>query len=669
MKRILMLLALAGSLGSSLSVAAPVWDSTGNGLLKGDYNFREVVYVSDGTGAMLQEIAYFGTITFDGLGSYTLSGNNTLMNTGSTIVIPAVGTYSVAANGYGFLSNPVRAGVSVHFLASNGILLGSSTENSGSSGSFANDLFIASAATPSFGIASFNGTYTIAGYLPANLKGVANPQDVSYQLNPDGAGHLGTVNFQSYSAVGQNTQLSQAVSGVSYTFIGGVASVALPANGYTNLPGGETLYLSADTNFVFGGSPNGFDIFVGVRNTANSALSTGLYYEAGIDEDVSEFYGGETTQLDSYYGTFNLTGSAVVGHERLLYAGSAPENFGYALYPRVEIVSSFQPVLNPGSYPGAANVGQLDSSAVMNYQIGAGGIRIGVGIGPWLGIEAAIPAAKLNPSGLAFLDPSGIVNTASSAPFTSGISPGEFITLYNGVGLSNTSGCWTAGPPFPTTLSGVQVLINGVAAPIYCVGPQITAIVPFGVSANPIASIQVLNGGVSSNVVTAYVYKTTPGVFTAPAGGVGLAAAQHGDYSLITPSHPAMPGETIVVYLSGLGSVFPVNGVAAVDGGATGPNGDTTVANIGVDVAGFGSTSIYYAGLTPSTAGLYQINFTVPESAPAGNDALAVVGPNSFSTQALLPVGGGPGAHLERRSIRRYLPRLSPSPQTGTISH
>ncbi len=641
MKFILMLFA-----ASTLFAAGPAWDSSGNGLLNGTYNFRHVQHTSDGSGNIVSEIAYSGTINFSGTGTYTLSGSNTFASTSGPLGIPSSGTYSVAASGYGFLSDPLVAGASVYFLVANHILLGSATENPGANESYNNDLFVAAPATSTFTNASFTGAYTIAGFIPGN--------DVTYQLNPDGAGNLGTVNKSGYNESGTYTQ---SVPGATYTFSNGVAlmtiGVNVVGNGVPVSYGQESLYMSPDTNFVFGGSPNGFDFFVGVRNAASStSLTNGLYYEVGLDEDASQYASDQTANIDTYYGVFNAFSGTTLGHERLLYAGSSAEGVAYTTtYPT-------------GSYTGTANVGQLDPSATVQYTIGAGGIRIGFGIGPWLGIEVAIPAAAPTPSGSTFIDPTGIVNTASSAPFTAGVSPGEFITLYNGVGLSNSTQCWTAGPPFPTTLGGVQVLIDNIAAPIYCVGPQITIIVPYEVSASPIASIQVTNNGTNSNIATAFVNTTTPGVFTVPAGGLGAAAAQHGNYSLITTANPAQPGEEIVVYLSGLGRVFPVNGVSAIDGGAAGPNGDTVVANIEVDVAGFGSTSIPYAGVTPGTAGLYQINFVVPTSAPPGNDALAIVGPGSYSSQALLPVGAGSAGHstLPAASAtsnqRKVLPRL-----------
>jgi uncharacterized protein (TIGR03437 family) len=162
------------------------------------------------------------------------------------------------------------------------------------------------------------------------------------------------------------------------------------------------------------------------------------------------------------------------------------------------------------------------------------------------------------------------------------------------------------------------------------------------VNAYPIASIQVVNNGASSNVVTVYVRPTSPGVLTVPPGGLGFAAAEHANYSLITPANPALPGETIAVYLVGLGSVYPPYS----DGAATPGIGSIVINNIEVDVGGFGSTNIPYAGLTPADA-------------PAGNDPIAIVGPGSYSSEALLPVGASAVAlQTPARAVRKRLPRL-----------
>ena len=653
--KVALLLALASS---SIFAAGPVWDSSGNGQLNGTYNFRQVLYVSDGSGNFSRQIAYFGTIGFDGTGTYTLSAANTQLNTGNLTSIQPTGTYSVSASGFGFLSNPLIPGAQVQFLVSNHILIGSSTENGGAKGLFDNDLFVATPATPSLANANFNGAYTLSSFAPG--------RDVSFVLNPDGAGHLGTVTNSGYDVNGGTFSGSSA--NATYGVSGGVIVIN---NGGTFSAGGfivsyeiENLYMCPDGNFLFGGSPDGYDIVVGVRN-ANGAgtLTAGLYNEIGLDEYGTELSEDRSSSIDTYYGAFNVfpgdgaSVSDVIGHERVLTAGLSAQNYTYSVLPAPPAPGLSFSFLGPDV-----------------YTIGAGGVRIGFGIGPYLGIEVALPAPTIQiyQDPTIYLFPNGIVDTASSAPYTAGISPGEFITIYNGINLAAGSQCWTAGPPFPTNFGAVRVLIDNIEAPIYCAGSQITVIVPYEVSASPIASIQVIRAGSgSSNVVTTYVYPTTPGVFTVPAGGIGYAAAQHGDYSLITPANPAQPGETIVVYLSGLGSVLPVNGIAAVDGAAAAPNGDPIVGNIAVNVGGYNSTSIPYAGLTPGTAGLYQINFRVPASVPVGNDVLAIVGAGSYSAQALLPVGGGspqsfhPAALIEGATPQRraVLPRLRLGPQ------
>ncbi len=111
-----------------LLATGPAWDSSGNVLLNGAYNFRQVQYTSDGSGNIFRQIAYFGTITFSGTGTYSLSGSNTLVSTGGAPGIPMSGTYSVSASGYGFLSDPLVAGASVYFLVSNHILIGSARQ-------------------------------------------------------------------------------------------------------------------------------------------------------------------------------------------------------------------------------------------------------------------------------------------------------------------------------------------------------------------------------------------------------------------------------------------------------------------------------------------------------------------------------------------------------------
>ncbi len=176
--------------------------------------------------------------------------------------------------------------------------------------------------------------------------------------------------------------------------------------------------MSPDTNFIFGGSPTGNDIChrqvqqYRQRSTGQPAAST---MRSAWMKTPQQYRATGTARIASYYGVFNalpiinnpLTGAAygaTIGHERLLYAGSPPEGVTYTTtYPA-------------GSYNGPANVRPLNPSATTQYTVGANGIRLGLGIGPWLGIEVAlpVPAPPQTLSGSVYIDPTGIVNTASS---------------------------------------------------------------------------------------------------------------------------------------------------------------------------------------------------------------------------------------------------------------
>jgi len=276
---------------------------------------------------------------------------------------------------------------------------------------------------------------------------------------------------------------------------------------------------------------------------------------------------------------------------------------------------------------------------------------IGLGIGPYLGINVAMPAPSLSGSGV-YLNPLGVVNAASFAPFTAGLSPREYLTLF-GTGLAAAP---VAAPslPFPTTLGNVKVLIDNVAAPLSYVSPtQINLLVPAGIpeTAGSIVQIQVVNGTSTSNTVTDFVYQSTAGVFSDSANGLGYAAALHNaDFSLVTTSNPAQAGETVDIFLTGLGDVFP-----SPPDGVAGPSppaqqlSKTTV----TPTAAIGGTAatVAFAGLAPGLAG-YQIDLTVPSGLTAGDNFLEVDGVDSSTVETLISVSD-PSAAVKPAAMPR----------------
>jgi len=156
------------------------------------------------------------------------------------------------------------------------------------------------------------------------------------------------------------------------------------------------------------------------------------------------------------------------------------------------------------------------------------------------------------------------------------------------------------------SLNGVQVRINGRLAPLSFAGPnQINAVVPYATT-EPYASVQIQANGTSSNTVTLYTRDAHAAIL----------ATTHTNYSVVSQSNGAKPGETVVVFLTGLGATSP-----PVSDGIAVPLSPFSVvpASTGIyaSVGGY-DADLIFAGLTPGAAGLYQLNLEIPRSAVSG---------------------------------------------------
>jgi len=629
---VLFLAACAGQ-----SSAQPAFDSSGDGQLNGNYYMRWVYYhIGDQAGDISESINIQGEITFTpGSGTYSFTGS-VVDCTGTPCPAPkqltTTGTYVISASGEGYLSaiDPNLSGdLIIGLVSQGGIFVGSSTENTTSY----SDLFIAApiSSTPASN-ATLNGSYAVAYFDPTF------PGDAFFTATADGNGNIGTVNVTGY--IGTNTAATtQTLSNVTYSFTNGAAQLSLGGNRTTALVAGtEVLYVSPDGNFVFGGSAVGLDIFVGVRAaTSNPTNYDGLYYQAGLDLNESSSSG---SVLDSYFGSLNALSQNIIGHQRVntpVYGGS----IDFTYYDTYTLSTN-----NDGS--------STDTTFGQQYWSSKDGtIRIGYGIGPFLSLNVAFQPPAFSGSGV-YLSPVGVVNAASSAPFTAFLSPGEFLTLY-GTGLAPATN--SAVVPFPTTagLSGVQVLINQIPAPVYYVSPtQISVIVPYIASPNSIAQIQVVNNGAKSNIVTQFTGLTSAGIFTNnPVGGDGIAASERPDYSIVSSSNPAHLGDTISLYVAGMGAVTnqPADGAAAPSSPLSMTTNTPTVflydANGNCPTDSTGScvpATLTFYGLAPGYAGLYQLNVTIPSGLASGNATVEVLGPDSDNFEAILPLTTAPAA-------------------------
>ena len=607
-------------LAATFPAIAQTWDNTGNHLLNGTYYYREVTLTSS------DAVSIYGTITFTN-GNYSINaaGLQASQGTGAG-PYTTTGTYSISASGFGFINNtnPLVGSPVYGLVGADGVFVGSITETS------VNDIFIA-APLASQGTGTLNGPYSIS-YMQPGVESGGTPYGALLQLSSNGSGTVGNVDVTAYADTTSAT--TQTITGVNYTVSNNAFVVNFPTNNTGLVQGQEFFYSTPDGSFIFGGSPEDFDMLVGVRTGTTPAFG-GLYYSAGFEFDETQFDSNGSIGYLTYYGSFNANNGQILGHQRIQDGVDSAYGFTY---------SDSYSTGSGGSY----------TSQYLNVQFieGTSGEQIGVGLGTTPTVTVAVPAPSFTGSGV-YLSPTGIVNAASYSPFTTGVSPGDFVLLFgSNLGPSTLQGA--SSLPLPTKLDNVKVLVNNVPAPIsYVRSDQIAVIVPFETTAS-VAQFQVINNGQASNVVTEFVNLTTPGVFTQDESGSGYAAALHVNGSPVTPASPAQAGETVAVYMSGLGTVFP----AILDGVGAPSNPPSTTSNtFNADISGT-TANIAFQGLAPGFAGLYQVNIQIPTGLTAGDNSLDIGGPDSYASEALISIGDPasstvPAAHARKPVHKR----------------
>jgi uncharacterized protein (TIGR03437 family) len=192
--------------------------------------------------------------------------------------------------------------------------------------------------------------------------------------------------------------------------------------------------------------------------------------------------------------------------------------------------------------------------------------------------------------------------------------------------------------PLPTNLAGVNVMVSGFPAPIYGIAyadgeDQISIQVPYEAPTGPgAAEIQVFDEGTLVADFFTDSFTEDPGIFTYNGN---FAIAEASDYSLIGPNNLAIPGEPLVLYVTGLGPL--TLNLTDGYGSPTSPPFAQTVDPFQVIVDGE-NCAVFFSGLAPGFVGLYQINFYVPSDAAAGNLEISIQSTYANSATATLPV-------------------------------
>jgi len=606
------ILALIFSLLCSSVAALP--QMLGNATLSGRYFFRHIQFSTDGSDSVTDARSALGTITFDGAGGYSVTGQQ-VIGTAAAIAFTASGAYRLNSAGVVALANPQKPALSINARYSTEAVIGSATD--AAENTF--DLFVAIPAS-SAGVtaASLKGSYFATNF-ELTAASTTQARDVSLAATFDGAGTITALSGRGHAAnFNAGAIVSETLIGATYTLTAdGSGAATFPAGTPTTLVGAaKNIYLSRSGNLFIAANPAGHDVMIGVKaitGPATNASLAGRYWQAGLRVDTvngSQAYSGSGVVIASHSSLNVSRRSRLLGSSiPVNYTGSLPFTIGSDGSGSIGATSVG--VGPAGAMFTTATVSTLDPTA---YEL-----------------SLAIPVPALTGTGV-FLNPQGVVNAASNAPGIDAVSPGEFLALY-GSGLAASTK--VSLPPYPLSLNGVSVAINGLPAPVYLVSSgQINCLVPYAATGTT-ATIVVTNGDTVSNSVTVPLGKTSPGIFSADTSGTGDGIIVHLDGTLVNAGAPAKKNEILVMYLTGLGAV-----TSPLPDGTGSPGPNPAVAPVTVFVDGIAApASNFYAGAGVQFPGLYQINFTVPPNlVTTGSVPIAIQTPDAFHDQINLAV-------------------------------
>lgn len=250
----------------------------------------------------------------------------------------------------------------------------------------------------------------------------------------------------------------------------------------------------------------------------------------------------------------------------------------------------------------------------------------------------------------------GLVDAASQEPR---IAPGKYATIYG----ENLAHCRASASqlPLPDSLCGTTVKVNGSNVRLSYVSPsQINLLVPQALSSREPAQVVLKRGEGAGDTDTLTVpmealTSLAPALFSyLLEDGVPRAIVQFPGGDLNGPARPMKPGEAGTLYVNGLGPVSP-----SVEDGFPASGETLSYAQGQVRVLiNDRPQVVLYAGLVPSLAGLYQVNFVLDAETPLredNNNQVRVQVNDSTSSAVVISLGSSTAtaAFYFRRIPRR----------------
>jgi uncharacterized protein (TIGR03437 family) len=216
----------------------------------------------------------------------------------------------------------------------------------------------------------------------------------------------------------------------------------------------------------------------------------------------------------------------------------------------------------------------------------------------------------LNAGGLALSKSTGGFSPCSLVTvLAKGLAPNVQGMVFN----TNSFGPWAAN------LESDTVTVASVAAPIFSVGnvggvEQLTFQVPCETAPADSVPITISVGGGTGTIMFPVV-AASPGIFeTVMSDGVSRAVVVRPDGTFVSLTNPARQGETVRLFVTGLGPTNP----SMVTGSVPVPGADLlALGQVIVGIAN-GGTHVISSRVSPSLIGVFEISFEIPSDGRFG---------------------------------------------------
>jgi uncharacterized protein (TIGR03437 family) len=228
----------------------------------------------------------------------------------------------------------------------------------------------------------------------------------------------------------------------------------------------------------------------------------------------------------------------------------------------------------------------------------------------------------------------GVVDNAIFGVDGGAVAPGDIVDVFGEQFWFASNIAFSPGVPLATQITAAgstsSVLVNGRAAPLYFSSySQIAFQVPLETAVGT-AQVQVQRDGLSGNTVSVQVVDR--------AARILVITKQ--DLSVPDSAHPARVGDYLTIWAIGLGPTNPAVGTNVPAPGSE-PLARLTVTpavDFGNSIFGTISATPSYAGLSPGSVGLYQVNVAIPAGVLSGNVNLTLSFPDSTSNTVQIAV-------------------------------